>query len=126
MMTGKKAFMKTVEAFLAIMITFMFLLVFLPRDIRYTDDQSYYRLDTLERDDAFRNCVLLENPTCIDSTIDTLFEGKYLYTYDIYRYADEAREFNRTDVRTYTWFYAGNLTSYRPIVFKLYYWDPGR
>lgn len=121
---GKKAFMKTMEAFLAILIAFTFLLVFLPHDVRYTNDQSIYLLKNLERNDEFRNCVLVQNDTCIDATIDTLFQGRYLHKHSIYKKIEPVQTFNATSVRTYQWFFSGNDTLQDSYVFKLYYWEP--
>jgi hypothetical protein len=121
---GKTAFMKTMEAFLAILIVFTFLLVFLPRDVRYTDDQSSYLLKNLERNDEFRNCVLVQNDTCISTVIDTLFEGRYLFEYSIYKKVEPEQSFNASSIRAYQWFFSGNHTHDDSYIFKLYYWEP--
>ncbi|MFW5852989.1 MAG: hypothetical protein ACOCUR_03080 [Nanoarchaeota archaeon] len=125
-MMDKKAFMKTMEAFLAIMVVFTFVIFFLPKDTRYTEDQSVFLLRNMERNDVFRNCVLSRNDTCIESSIDEVFQGRYFYTYQIYRYSEPQIQINATEVRVYTWFFAGNQSYYDPMVFKLYYWTTNR
>ena len=120
---NKNGFMKTVEVFIAVMITFTFLLVFLPSNVSVVEDQSLFRLQNLERNDKFRNCVLQRDYSCINTTIDVIFESRYNYDYLIYTRTESEKTFNETTIRTYSWFYAGNQTSYDPTVFKLYYWD---
>ena len=111
------------EAFLAIMIVFTFVIFFLPRDYRYPEDQSNFLLKNLEKNEDFRNCVLARNETCIENIIDELFEGRFFFDFTIYRFAEPDMDLNLANVMVYTWFFAGNSTIYDPTTFKLYYWD---
>lgn len=121
----KKGFMKTVEVFMAVLVTFGFILAVLPKDVPDLDDQSIFRLKNLDIDDNFRNCVIRSDTACINATIDLLFEGRFLYDYEIYDAGDTPTLFvDENEVRTYSWFYAGNFTSYDPKTFKLFYWVP--
>lgn len=121
---SKKAFMKTVEVFIAAMITFTFVIVFIPRDVSVVDDQSSFRLRNLEVDDNFRNCIFASDYTCINSTLDLILGGRFLYDYEIYSNQGEAKSIPGNNVHIYTWLYAGNYTIYDPTIFKLYYWRP--
>jgi hypothetical protein len=121
----KQAFMKTVEVFIAILVTFTFVLVVLPKEVPDINDQSIFRLRNLDVDDDFRNCVLRDDSACINTTIDSVFEGRFLYDYEIYDSGNSPLlVIDEVEVRTYSWFYAGNQTAYNPKTFKLFYWVP--
>ncbi len=119
----KRAFMKTMEAFLAIIIVFTFVIFFMPRDFRTSGDQSVYRLQHLERDDVFRDCVMERNESCISSIIEDVFEGGYSFDFALYEFSEPATEYDGDNVNVYTWFFAGTHERFSPIHFKLFYWD---
>ena len=118
----RKAFMKTMEVFMAVLITFTFVIVFLPRDIPNADDQTHYLLSNIEHNRDFRNCVLIENASCINATIDDVLQGRFEYTYTIFDTYEDNPTIRQDTIRTYMWFFSGNETLYAPKIFKLYYW----
>ncbi len=122
---NKKGFMKTVEVFIAILVTFTFILAVLPKQVPDINDQSIFRLKNIDEDDTFRNCVLRDDSACINTTLDELLEGRFLYEYEIYESGKVSHlVVDENEVRTYSWFYAGNYTLYQPTIFKLFYWVP--
>ena len=120
---NKIGFMKTVEVFMAIIILFTFLIFLVPRDSRSQDSQSLFRLQNLERDDVFRDCVISRNSTCINETLNAVFQGAYLYDYVLYEFAEPLVMMDHSNVNLYTWFFAGTRKEFRPIHFRLFYWD---
>ena len=119
----KKAFMKTVEAFLAIIVAFTFVMFFMPRDTRTVSDQSSFRLQHLERNDDFRDCVILRDDDCIRDGLDEVFEGRYEFDFVVYGLSEPDHDLGHGDVRSYSWFYAGNRTEYNPTTLRLFYWE---
>ena len=119
---NKIGFMKTVEVFMAIIILFAFLIFIVPRDTRSQDNQSLFRLQNLERDDVFRECVVSRNSTCINETLEIVFQGTYLYEYVLYEFAEPLVIMDHSNVNVYTWFFAGTRREFRPIHFRLFYW----
>ena len=68
--TDKKGVFRTIEAFIAIFITFIFLTVFIPQQREQAIPQTPPNvLATLRGNDDFRNCVIQQNFTCINQTI---------------------------------------------------------
>jgi hypothetical protein len=123
---SKKAMMKTVEVFMAMMITFIFLMIILPSASRNSNNDSYDNLfRNLEFDDLFRSCVLIEDETCIDSIIERSFYGYYQYDYEILDSISEnsiVTNLPKKQVQIYSIVISGNYTSYNPKIFRLYYW----
>ncbi|MFP4656180.1 MAG: CARDB domain-containing protein [Candidatus Woesearchaeota archaeon] len=122
-MKDKRAFMKTVEAFLAIIIVFTFVVFFMPRDVRTSNDQSIFRLKYLELDDGFRQCVIERNDSCIETTINDVFEERYSFDYVLYEYVEPEVNIEEDAVKVYSWFFAGTREKFKPTHFKLLYWD---
>ena len=116
--------MKTVEVFIAAIITLTFVIIILPPKYNYRQDISNNVFNSLEKDPVFRRCVIFEDNTCLDEKIENSLFGYYNYTYDIYEQPAEEppRTFSAEDVNTYTVVISGNRTSYNPKIFKLYYW----
>jgi hypothetical protein len=122
---SKKAMMKTVEVFLATMITFAFVLVILPPRYDYKEDLSNSLLMDIEKDVLFRQCVITENSTCLSGIIRNSLYGYYNFSYIIFDDPlDEPIVSALPDrkINTYTVIVSGNLTFYNPKIFKLYYW----
>ena len=123
-MIDKKGLMKTVEVFIAALITLTFVIIILPPKYSYNQDISNNVFNALEKDPVFRRCVILEDDACIDEKIENSLFGYYNFTYDMYNLPSEEtpRTFSAENVNTYTVVISGNRTSYNPKIFKLYYW----
>ena len=116
----KKAFTKTMEVILALALSFLFLTFivkpYIPKKQLTTADY----LDELKDDSVFRNCVLSENTTCINSSLTTIIPTKYIYTFSINTTNVTLPE--DKDIFVNSLFVAGNLTCYQPKTLWLWYW----
>jgi hypothetical protein len=121
---NKTAMMKTLEVFIAALITFTFVIVILPPKYDFKSDLSNSLLKNIEEDDEFRNCVISENSTCIREKVRTSLYGYYNYTYQIFD--DPSDEpfiiLPERKINTFSIVIAGNFTEYDPKIFKMYYW----
>ncbi len=123
-MVNRKGFVRTLEAVIAIALTFTLLTVAIPS---YTANKKEFRnedvLQRLSRDHLFRGCVLNENVTCINQTL-----AKDLELYNVRINISKSvshREAGLPKVRTFTesLFISGNGTSYEPRILRIYYWE---
>lgn len=123
----KKAYMKTLEAVIAMVLSFMFITFFVP--IRSETEQRQPDLDMvniLEQNMAFRTCVLSENISCLNST----FESYYPYVILDYGYAINVSRDPKvsgvslptTNVHSESLLIAGNDTYITPKTVRIYYW----
>ncbi|MBT7902365.1 hypothetical protein HN587_00770 [Candidatus Woesearchaeota archaeon] len=118
---NKKAYVRTLEAFLAFFLTFAFLVF-----IIYGGPQLKIGLEELnvlhdlEPDPEFRTCVEAMNSSCVSDLVD-LQIAKYEFEVTI----NELQPFaNNYDTRVEQLFFVGNQSRDFKIV-KLYYWNPG-
>ena len=120
----KKAFMKTVEVIIAVLVTFAFVISIIPETAvnRNTNPDNF--LMGLENNMNFRSCVISEDSTCLDNIISTSIVGYYNYTYSIFdNYLDEpSLNLPQKEINTYSVVVSGNHSLYNPKIFKLYYW----
>ncbi|MFP4112135.1 MAG: hypothetical protein ACLFPQ_00500 [Candidatus Woesearchaeota archaeon] len=116
--------MKTVEVFIAAIITFTFVIIILPPKYNYDSDLSNSLLDNLDRDDVFRKCVIQENTSCIEQKLSESLLGFYNYTYAVVSDPLDQGNLNLPDTKidVYNVVISGNYTYYNPKIFKLYYW----
>ena len=123
---SKNAFMKTLEVAIAIVMTFVFLTVFIPQ---YNTAQSRLQnedvLSVLAKSPDFRACVISENISCINSSLSIALE-KYDYAINISKSAND-RVSGLPDKRIFSEsiFIAGNSTLYEPRILRIYYWGKG-
>jgi hypothetical protein len=123
-MVNKKGFMRTLEAFVAIMMTILFVIFILPDNRTDTvDSPNINVLEILSQDYTFRNCIIIENYTCVQSYFDEHIDvGYYNYTFNISSDYSARARIRRDNVFLKTFFVAGNDTVYEPKILKLYYW----
>ena len=124
--SSKKGFLKTGEAFMAIVVIFTFIIFFMPQETRTVNDQSRFRLQHLEVDEEFRECVYDEDDDCIDGILDRVFEGRYEFQYVTYRFSEPDVDIDEDQVYVYSWYYGGTGDEFDPKVFKLFYWEVDR
>ena len=80
----KKAYVRTVEAMIAIVITFVFIAIIFPRiQLTGTRGENVHLLTTLEKREDFRNCVIKNNGTCVNSTIAAGLPLQFDYKFNI-------------------------------------------
>ena len=79
-MVGKKAHLRTLEAFLALIMTFTFLTFILPVNTPTVKTDNLDLLDHFSQDQDFRDCIIRDNLTCAKNLIDTVVPSYYNHT----------------------------------------------
>ena len=123
-MVNKKAYLRTLEAVLAVIITLGFLIFILPQrgpvEKRTVD---YDLMPTLEKDNLFRECVLSGNSSCINSTISNNLPSRYDYVFTLTNNPNlAATNLPQKTVLVESIFIGGNSTQQLNKVMRLYYW----
>ncbi len=76
---NRKAQFKTMEVFIAAVISIVIITFFLSQNI-YREEKGEERiLDWLGEKESFRNCVLTENISCLRAEVDQALPEKYEY-----------------------------------------------
>ena len=123
-LADKKAIFKTLEAFIAVFITLIFLIVFIPQIRERSEPQTPQNvLATLRDNDEFRNCVVQKNETCINQTIDKALLDTYDFKFNLSN-DPNAVVSGLPEKRVYanSLFIAGNATNATSTVVRLYFW----
>ena len=120
----KQGVFRTIEALIAIFITFAFLIIFLPQQREQAAFQTPPNvLATLRSNDDFRNCVIQQNFTCINQTVDRNLEDKYEFKVNISENPNAAIPGLPTKrVYANSMFVAGNTTNSTSMIVRLYFW----
>jgi hypothetical protein len=123
--TGKQAYLRTLEAIIAVFITFLFLIYISPeRSISAAREENLYIMPVLAKNLAFRNCVLSQNVSCINSTIDDNLPNQYNYLFNLSSDPNLAVSGLPTKrVFADSAFVTGNSTQHKPLIVRLYYWS---
>ncbi len=120
----KKAFVKTLEAFIAVILTFVFIVVVLQRfNPGEKRVENVYIMSVLEQNVAFRACAIDQNQTCVESNVAALLPAKFGFNVSISSDPDHVLEgLPKKQIYVDSVYIAGNNTQYRPQIVKLYYW----
>lgn len=115
----RKAYIRTLEAFLAFFITFIFVVFILLKGTGAKPLRTQLDiLPALEQRDDFRDCVYASNTSCIEDIVEPLVPGAYNFKISL----DRPDPFKGAkDIYTETVFIASNQTGEHRIVY-LYYW----
>jgi len=122
----KKGFMKTMEILLVIVLTTIFVLTVIPRSSENKRDEQKFYLNTLEKNEEFRD-FLINNNNCFNSTEDIvsveLLRGYVPLEYDFKLCIDDIpTDSPSKDVIVDTLFFSGNMTDVDTKIIRLYYW----
>jgi hypothetical protein len=118
-LNSKKAYVHTIEAFIAFFITFIFVIYIISKGVSPKAEQPALNiLDSLEQRDDFRDCVYAVNLTCAENIISSYVPSTYNFKVSIG--APEPFKGSK-DIYTETLFMVGNQTNNYKIVY-LYYW----
>ncbi len=120
----KQAFVKTMEAFIAIVLTYLFLLILVPRDLDQNVQGSANILRGFEQDPVFRACALGDNESCVRSYVDGQLADYFTFIVLLTDDSDAVPSLPRKQVQRESLFLAGNMTAYDPVIVKLFYWIP--
>ncbi len=122
-MLNKKAYLRTLEAFMAVFITFVFVIYILPAYV--TDDKLTESINLLTPlADELRDC---NNVSCVESSIanfDPDFVKKYDYIINISSDPNVIVEgLPKKNIYTDSVYIVGNITNYEPRIIRIYYWE---
>ena len=124
---AKKAYMHTIEAAIAIVMSMIFLLTVASNQNAAEKQRPDLELfSILKENPEFRDCVISENYSCLNSSINTNYpDFAKAYTYRINITNDPnivPLDMPQKDVRLEALFIAGNNTYTQPKVARVYYW----
>lgn len=122
--TSKDGVFKTLEAFIAIFITFFFLIVFLPQQREQALPQAPPNpLAGLMDNEDFRNCAITLNYTCVNQTIGKQLDNRYSFRVNVSEKMDSILpDLPQKRVYANSMFIAGNTTNGTSFIVRLYYW----
>ncbi len=118
----KKGYIRTLEAFIAFFLTFLFMVFVVLKGIPEEPERTnFHILENLEQQDSFRRCVYEENITCMDEQV----RESIPLTYD-HKITINNPKPPQTYKNTYTetLFMTSNQTSDYKVIY-LYYWAIG-
>ena len=123
----KKAVFRTLEALIAIFITFLFIFVFIPQQRELSVPETPPNiLAGLRDNEDFRNCVIQKNSTCINQTLDRNIEDKYDFKFNLSENANTVISgLPQKRVYANSIFIGGNTTNATRIIVRLYFWVKG-
>ncbi len=120
----KKAFIRTLEVLVAVVITFIFVVYIIPKN---TSDQSNQEelqlLAKLSQNPDFRVCALNKDLACVNTYIKDNIPQKYDYKMDIIINPNQPLpDLPLKQIFTDSLLISGTLEEYNPTTIKLYYW----
>jgi len=120
---SKLAFLRTVEAVIAIGLMFIFLAAMTPVPQSSVNRDVIHSLSVLEHDNAFRNCVL-SDADCVYDYVDPFIPDKYAYNITISSDPNYMLDSLPKDkyISSDSVLIAGNSTFYNATVVRVYYW----
>lgn len=123
-MVNKKGFLRTTESILAIAISFVFLIAFLPTNsVTQSSVGSEDILIPLRTNAAFRACVIAKNIACINSTLDARVENIFSFNFNLSTDPNvEITGLPDKQIVANSLFVAGNITQNQTIILRLFYW----
>jgi len=124
----KKGYLRTLEAVLAIVITFIFLIFIIPNNFSGSKQEKLNILNNLIEENEFRDAIMNMSSECLNKTsgnqandiINPIMGDEWNY----YLCKDKKpEELPRKEVFVESAFFTGNITDYYPNkIIKLYYW----
>ncbi len=115
---NKKAFLRTVEVMIAIVIALMFLTFMLQQKVQ-AKEKKELDLSALMNDDFFRACALVDNHTCMREIVQSKIPRGYDFAVNnsIY-YTPETRH----DIYIESFLISGTFASTDVKEVRVYYW----
>lgn len=127
MRRNKKAYVKTLEAVIALVLSFLFITFFIPAGSETSQRQpSLDLVNIMGQNQVFRRCVMNYNYSCVNSTFEEYYPAiikDYDYRFNISTDPKVSGvDLPVTDVHSESLLIAGNDTNIYPRVVRLYYW----
>jgi len=119
----KKAYLRTIEVAIAIIITFAVAYFIFPKTPTPQEDAMLSILPVLEQKEEFRNCVIALNYSCTESFLREYVPPNYEFSYDIVENPDTVHaNLPAKRINTESVYISGNISLYSPKIIRLYYW----
>ena len=119
----KKAYLRTIEVTIAIILTFVIAYFIFPRATVPTEYSGISILPVLEQNPEFRSCVTSLNYSCTEAFLRDYVPGNYDFAYDITEDSETAHAgLPAQGVYAESIYIAGDINLYSPKIIKLYYW----
>ena len=123
-MVGKKGYVRTIEAIIAIFVSFTLLVLLIPTEtVTETRREAQDILVVLKNDIDFRNCVQNDDLACINSSIREQLPDSYDFALNI-SLDEKGQGSGLPDKRVFadSAFLTGNATNSTTKVVRLFYW----
>lgn len=123
-MVGKSGILKTLEAIIALFLTFLILIIFLPpAQVEQTQDIEGF-LNILAKDDGFRSCAMSKNSTCLNHSINANLPDNFDFTFNISdRPSTIVGGLPDVEIFSESVYLAGNVTSQSTAILRVFYWN---
>ena len=124
---SKKAYVKTLEAVIALVLSFLFITFFVPAG-KGTDERQpdLDLVNIMGQNPDFRRCVMNNNYSCINATFEEYYPAiiiNYNYLFNISTDPKIAGvDLPTANIHSESLLIAGNDTYIYPRVVRLYYW----
>ena len=119
---GKKGYVRTLEAFLAFFLTFLFTVFVVLKGVPQKPERAeFHVLENLEQQKGFRDCVYAENITCMDTYVQQFIPRTHGHKLSL---NNPDPPIVTKSIFTETGFMTGNQTNDYKVIY-LYYWVVG-
>ena len=88
---NKKAYTRTIEVLIAVIITMLFIYFVFPKSQTPTEQASLGILKVLENNPTFRNCAISTEYSCVKSYLKDYVPKNYEYVFDISENTDKIK-----------------------------------
>ena len=120
---NKTGFVKTIEVLIAIIMSFIFLVIIMPADSLVTSTATLGVLLPYEGNNQFRNCVIAGNDGCVSGFLSSDIPAHMEYEVLITEDPNENLELPQKRISVETLYIAGNITNSSSKIVKLFYWE---
>jgi|GEM_PF-2910895 len=123
-MKNKKAFLRTVEAVIAVILTFLLLVILFPqKGISEFKTDNLKNINIIQYDPDLRGCIYSDNLTCVENIIPNYIPNSYDYDYLLSTNPNDfIYNLPKEQIYTKTLVFAGYNQIYDFRVLKIYYW----
>jgi len=120
---NKKAYLRTIEMTVAIIITFAVAYYIFPKAPTPQGEASLNILQVLEQKPEFRSCVAAIDYNCTESFLRNYTPSNYEFAYDITEDPNQGHaNLPEKKINTESVYISGNINLYNPKIVKLYCW----